>query len=74
MSYNFQFLCSGEQVNLAMKIQLSPVTISPSMYFPLLLPPIPTRTSMSVHIGLLEAAQIGKRPPVLSILTIPSPF
>ena len=75
LSHNFQFLCSGEQVNLAMKIQLSPVTISPSMYFPLPLPHIPTRTSTSVHIGLLEAAQLGKRLLlVLSILATPSPF
>ena len=53
-----------------MKIQLSPVTISPSMYFPLLLPHIPTKTSMSMISGLLEA----KRPPMLSIPAIPSPF
>ena len=53
--------------NLAMKIQLSPVTISPSMYFPLPLPHIPIKTSMSSC--LLEA----KRPPILSIPAIPSP-
>ena len=62
------------QAYLAMKIQLSPVTISPSMYFPLPFPHIPTKTSMSVNIGLLEAAQIGERPPILAILVIPSPF
>ena len=57
-----------------MKIQLSPVTISPSMYFPLPFPHIPTKTSMSVNSGLLEAAQIGEMPPILAILAISSPF
>ena len=63
------------QDNLAMKIQLSPVTISPSMYFPLPFPHIPTKTSKSVSSGLLEAdPKIGKRPPILSIPAFPSPF
>ena len=63
------------QDNLAMKIQLSPVTISPSMYFPLPFPHIPIKTRTSVSSGLLEAdPQICKRPPILSIPAIPSPF
>ena len=59
---------------LAMKIQLSPVTISPSMYIPLPLPHMPTKITKTRSNGLLQAAQTGSPPLTLSILTIFSPF
>ena len=58
--------------NLAMKIQLSPVIISPSMYFPLPLPHIPTKTSTMVNNGLLATDQTDKRLPIQPILPISS--
>ena len=55
-----------------MKIQLSPVIISPSMYFPLPLPHIPTKTSTMVNNGLLATDQTDKRLPIQPILPTPS--
>ena len=58
---------------LAMKIQLSPVTISPSMYIPLPLPHMPTKITKITSNDLLPAAQRGSPPLTISILTIFSP-
>ena len=59
---------------LAMKIQLSPVTISPSMYIPLPLPHMPTKITKTRSNGLLQAARTSSPPLTLSTLAIFSPF
>ena len=59
---------------LAMKIQLSPVTISPSMYIPLPLPHMPTKITKITSNDLLPAAQTCSPPLTLSILSTFSPF